>query len=43
MRPAVNLAIEHLRSAREARMIDCDRVAVAFFLSLAADARRLAR
>ena len=39
---AVRLALEHLRNAREAHVIDHDGTAVAFFLSLAANARRLA-
>ena len=38
---AVILALEHLRSAREARVIDRDRTSVAFYLDLAAGARRL--
>ena len=38
---AVILALEHLRSAREARVIDRDPTSVAFFLGLAAGARRM--
>ena len=38
---SVILALEHLRSTREARVIDRDRPAAAFYLGLAADARRL--
>jgi len=37
----LTLALTHLRSARQSRVIDCDRVSAAFYLGRVAAARRL--